>query len=230
MIDDNPYIDLTTYNEIYQELVYQRNEAIRWLTDHALLDRNRFVEKSDVNEWKRHSIAVVYRPLFKRSILALFDRLYSHDAVEAIYDFNSVELNGWTETESNLFEREIQRLQLIIGKLETRYNLQYRLFFHYNESDCILYMSGQKVFACGQTTLRHRLLATIFSEPHKLWTNDDIEEIFIEKFNYSSGDLTDKAIEKAAKDIKKDVASATAVKDLLAVSNTSVRINSAYIN
>lgn len=230
MNDDNPYLDLTTYNEIYQELIYQRNEAIRWLTEHALIDRDRFVEKSDLDEWKRHSIAVVYRPLFKRSILALFDRLYSHDAIEAIYDFNSVELNGWSVTEANLFEREIQRLQLIIGKLETRYNLQYRLLFHFNESDSTLYMSGQKVFACGQTTLRHRLLATLFNDPHKLWTNDEIEQVFIDNFNYTSGDLTDKAIEKAAKDIKKDVASATAVKDLLTVSNASVRVNGAYVN
>ena len=93
-------------------------------------------------------------------------------------------------------------------------------------------MIGQKrsvAFSCGQSTLRHRLLTTLFSIPKELWNNEDIEQCFIDHFGYSTGELSDKNVEKAGKDIVKDVASKTAVKNLLVVSNSSICINPSYL-
>lgn len=229
MTRDNPYIDLTTYNEIYQELVYERNETIRWLDEHKLLERDRYVTQGNEKEWTRHTIAASHRHFFRQKILNLFDRLYSHDAIEAIYDFNSADLNGWSDTEANRMERELQRLQLIIGKLETRYNLQYKVIFEYQPEQRTLFQNSIEVFSCGQSTIRHRLLSTLFSDPRRMWEQDDIEQYFIDNFGYALYQLTTKQIEKTAKDIMKDVAAKTAVQDLLSVSGGIVRINPAYI-
>jgi len=222
-------MDLTTYNEIYQELVYQRNAAISWLQEHALLERNRQVAKTDEKELLRHSIAGNYRSLFERTVEDLLDRLYSHDAVEALYDFSSIELGEWSDTEANHLERELRQLQVIIGKLEMRYHLQYRFLFEYDATRGVLLMNGTEVFACGLTTLRNRLLTTLFSKQQMLWKNDDIEDYFIEHFDYKAGDLSDSNIAKTARDIRTDVASKVAVKNFLIIDNSSVRISSAYI-
>lgn len=227
--EDDRYLHLTTYPEIYRELVYQRNEAIRWLEEHALLARNRIVDKNDRKELQRHESAGIYRPLFRESILLLFDRLYSHDAIEAMYDFSSVDLANWSDTEANRLERELQSLQQVISKLEVRYNLQYRLIIEYVSTIRTLYLNGVEVFACGPNTLRHRLLTTLYSNPRALWKNQSIEDHFIEHFEYIEGQLSDKNIEKAANDIKKDVAAQVAAKDFLVVSNASVRVNPFYL-
>jgi hypothetical protein len=226
---DDDYLDLTTYNEIYRELIYQRNEAIRWLTNNALLERNRRVTKESGDEWLRHQTAAPFRSVFSRVVPGVLNRLYRHDALEAVYDFQAVELGDWSNTEANMLERQLQRLQVIIGKLETRYQLQYQLVFEYAGQECTLYLNSIKVFSCGQSTLRHRLLETLFSKSDELWTNEDIESYFIDSFGYSTGGLSDKNIEKAAKDIIKDVASKTAVKDMLIVSGSSARINPRYL-
>lgn len=222
-------MDLTTYNEIYQELVYQRNAAISWLREHALLERNRQVAKTDEKELLRHSIAGNYRSLFERTVEDLLDRLYSHDAIEALYDFKSFELGEWSDTEANRLERELRQLQVVIGKLETRYHLQYQFLFEYDAKRGVLLMNGTEVFACGLTTLRNRLLTTLFSKPQMLWKNDDIEDYFIEHFDYKAGDLSDSNVTKTARDIRKDVASKVAVKNFLIIDNSAVRINPAYI-
>lgn len=229
MQNDNPYLDLTTYTEIYQELIYQRNESIRWLTENGLLDRNKHVSKSDENEWNRHKIAATYHHTFQQAILALLDRLYSHDAIEAIYDFNSVELGTWTETEANTLERKLQSLQLVISKLETRYHLQYKITFQYNIETCTLYQNTIEIFSCRHTTLRNRLLVALFSDPKRLWEYDDIENYFIKHFGYKLYQLTSVKTEKAANDIKKDVASKTAAQEFLVVKNSTIRINPTYL-
>lgn len=229
MNSDNQYMDLTTYNEIYQELVYQRNAVIAWLKEHALLERNRQVGKDDNKELLRHSIAGNYRSLFDRTVEDLLDRLYSHDAIEALYDFKSIELGEWSDTEANRLERELQQLQVIIGKLETRYQLHYQFLFEYDSAKGVLLMNGAEVFACGLTTLRNRLLTTLFSKPQALWKNDDIEDYFVEHFDYVTGDLSDSNISKTARDIRTDVASKVAVKNFLIIDSSSVRINPAFI-
>lgn len=229
MKSKNEYLDLTTYNDIYQELVYQRNEVINWFEEQSLNTRNRFVKEDDHNELDRHKMAISFRPFFRNAIVEILNRLYAHDAIEAVYDFNSAELGTWSNTETNMLERELQRLQLIIGKLETRYDLQYRLIFEYRSEECTLYLNSIKVFSCGQSTLRNRLLVALFSDPKTLWENEDVENYFIKHFGYSVEQLTDKNIEKAGKDIIKDVSAKTAVKDFLVVSNSSIRINRSYI-
>lgn len=226
---DNRYLSLTTYPEIYRELVYQRNEAIRWLQEHGLSRRDRHVAKSNRSQWERHKAAAVYRPIFQENIVDLLDRLYSHDAVEAIYDFESADLNGWSDTEANWLERELQALQKIIGKLEVRYNLQYKLVIEYVSKEHTLYLNGIEIFACGPNTLRHRLLTALYSKPQKLWQNQTVEDYFIKHFSYTEGQLSDKNIEKAGNDIKKDVAAQAGAKDFLIVSNASVRINPFYL-
>ncbi len=229
MDQSNIYHDLSTYSEIYQELIYQRNEAVRWLTDHGMLDRNRRVTQDQKDELLRHRTAFPYRSVFRQNILDLLDRLYSHDAVEALYDFNSVDLKDWSDTEANRLERELQRLQLIIGKLELRYNLQYRMKFSYDSENTTLFLNNIEVLTCGQNTLRHRILTTLFSDPHKQWQNDLVEQYFIDHFDYSEGQLQDKSIEKTANDLRRDVAAKTAAKDFLLVSNSSIKLNPAYI-
>lgn len=223
------YLDLTTYNEIYQELVYQRNEIINWFDEYKLISRDRFVKEDNQEEISRHKMALPFRQSFRRTIPKILDRLYSHDAIEAIYDFNSAELGNWSDTEANWLERELQRLQVIISKLEVRYDLQYRLVFEYRSEECTLYLNNIKVFACGQLTLRNRLMSVLFSNLKKRWSNQDIEDYFIDNFSYYAGDLKDTAIEKAGNDIKKDVASRTGIRDFLLVSNSSITINSAYL-
>jgi hypothetical protein len=229
MRNENPYIDITSYTEIYQELVYERNETIRWLDDHKLLERERFVDQSNKEEWTRQTIAISHRAFFRQKILDLFDRLYSHDAIEAIYDFNSVELNGWSDTEANRMERELQRLQVIIGKLERRYYLQYKILFEYKVDERTLYQNTIKVFSCGPNTLRHRLLTALFSDTKRVWTQNDIEKYFIDNFGYTLYQLTAKQIDKTAKDFLKDVAVATSVQDLLIVGGGVIRINPAFV-
>lgn len=226
---DNRYINLTTYPDIYREMIYQRNEAIRWLQDNKMLTRNRRVTKDDKAEWGRHTMAMSSRSVFRENVIDLIDRLYSHDAREAAYDFESIDLADWSDTEVNRFERELQRLQLIIGKLEQRYNLHYQLIASYRPEQATLYINNTEVLRCGQSTLRHRLLTALFSEPKKLWTSEAIEDYFHDEFDYIRGQLTDKQVEKAANDIKKDMAAKTAAKDFLIVGNTTVQINPFYL-
>ncbi len=226
---DNRYLDLTTYPEIYRELVYQRNATIDWLNENALLVRDRRVTKQNEQEWQRQGNARTYRPIFRENVLDLFERLYSHDATEAIYDFRSIDLKDWSDTETNWLERELQALQAIIGKLEVRYNLQYKMIFRYDSGQFVLLLNGIEVLSCGQKTLRHRLLTTLYSEPKKQWDNESIVDYFVESFHYEQDELKDKAIEKAASDIKKDVAAKTAVKDFLLVSNSAIKINPFYV-
>lgn len=227
---DNRYLSLTTYSEIYRELVYQRNAAINWLEQYALLKRDKYVQKDNEKELDWQQVANVYRPIFRENVLDLLDRLYNHDAIEAIYDFNSTELNGWSDTEANWLEREIQRLQAIIGKLEVRYDLQYKLIIEYVSDERTLYRNGIEILSCGPTTLRHRLLTALYSKPKTLWENQKIEDYFIKHFDYTEGQLKDKTIEKAANDIKKDVAAKVGAKDYLFVSNAAIKINPFYLN
>lgn len=229
LYENNTYLHLTTYPEIYQELIYQRNEAISQLEQRGLLTRNRIVSKDDRKEQQRHETAAVYRSIFRENILLLFDRLYSHDAIEATYDFNAIELGNWSDTEANRLERELQQLQMIIGKLETRYELQYRITFEYDSGQSTLYMNRNKVFACGQSTLKHRLLTTLFSKPTKLWGIDDIDKYFAKNFGFVRGELKDRSIEKTGNDIKAQVAMKTGVRDFLIVTNSSARVNSVYL-
>lgn len=226
---DNEYLDLTTYPDIYRELVYQRNSTIHWLDSHNLLGRNRHVTKSDAQEWDWQSTARTYRPVFRTSILQILDRLHSHDAIEAIYDFNAIDLVDWSDTEANRLERELQQLQLIITKLEVRYRLQYKLVFEYDHKTATLYLNRTDVLKYGQNSIKHRLLTTLFTKPNKQWTNEDIADYFVKKFHYQQDELSDASITKAANDIKRDVALKAAAKDFLIVSNASVHINPHYI-
>lgn len=226
---DNHYLDLTTYPEIYRELVYHRNETIRHLSGNGVADRDKRNIDGKSDERMRHNIVASYRSVFRSAVLQVLDRLYSHDSIEAVYDFNNVELNGWSDTEANRLERELQQLQLIIGKLEIRYRLQYTLHFEYDASIATLFLNRTEILKCGATSIKHRLLTTLFSEPEKLWSNEDIEDYFIKKFDYVRDDLRESSITKAANDIKRDVALKAAVSDLLIVTNASVRVNPNYL-
>lgn len=226
---DNRYAHLSSYQDIYQELIYQRNSAIDWLNNYALTKRDRRVEKSDKDELTRHHMANVYRPIFRENILHLLDRLYTHDATEALFDLETADLGDWSETEANWLEREIQRLQLIISKLEARYDLQYRIIFEYDSKECVLYMSRNKVFSCGQTTQKHRVLSALFSNPQKQWSIEDFDKFFAKEFNRGRYILEKRSLEKTGNDIKAQVAIKTGVKDFLLVSSSSLRINPNYV-
>ncbi len=226
---DNEYLDLTTYPDIYRELVYQRNSTIHWLGSHNLIERDRHVTKSDTQEWGWQSTARTYRLVFRTSILKILDRLHSHDATEAVYDFNAIDLVDWSDTEANRLERELQQLQLIITKLETRYRLQYKLLFEYDHKTATLYLNRNDVLKYSQNSIKHRLLTTLFSRADKQWTNEAIANYFNKKFGYEPDELSDKSISKAANDIKRDVALKAAAKDFLIVSNAFVRINPSYL-
>lgn len=226
----NIYLDLTTYPEIYSELVYERNVAITNLTDSGLLIRDRYVNDKNSNEWKRQQSIAGYRVFFTQKITQVLDRLYSHDATEALYDFRTDDLGGWSNTEANRLERELQSLQSILSKLETRYQLQYKQIFTYNSGQSTLYFNNIEVLSCGPSTVRHRLLTTLFSAPSDLWGYEDIEEYFVKNFDYTYGEIQDKTLEKAANDLKKDVSAKKSVRDFLIVSNSSIRINPSYIS
>ena len=226
---DNEYLDLTTYPDIYRELVYQRNTAIEWLGKHKLLQRNYRVTRNHAEEWERQNSARVFRPVFNSSILQILDRLHSHDAVEAIYDFNSIDLADWSDTAANRLELELRQLQMIIGKLEMRYALQYKLSFEYDRKLATLQLNHTDLLKYGPNSIKHRLLAALFSNSEELWTNEAIEDYFTEHFDYHQGELKEASITKAANDIKRDVAVKAAAKDFLIVSNASVRINPLYI-
>lgn len=227
--EGNPYIDLVTYSDIYHELVFERNEAIRWLYDHAMLDRDKFVKKTDKKQGDKHKNAYAYRLSFQHTVLLKLDRLYSHDAIEAMYDFNNIDLGNWSDTEANRLEKQLNQLQLIITKLEIRYALQYKTTIEYRPSEQTLYLNSIEIFSCGTGTIRHRLLTAFYSKPSKLWQNEDLERYFIKHFNYQEGDLTDKQVEKNSNDITKDVAAKIGAKDFLIVSNSTVRINPKYL-
>lgn len=226
---DNEYLDLTTYPDIYRELVYQRNSAIEWLDKHKLLQRDYRATRNDSDEWKRHESAKTFRPVFRNSILQILDRLHTHDAVEAVYDFNSIDLADWSDTAANHLELELRQLQMIIGKLEVRYRLQYKLSFEYDHKSATLYLNRSDLLKFGLNSIKHRLLSALFTKPDELWTNEAIEDYFTEHFHYHQGELKEASITKAANDIKRDVALKGATKDFLIVSNASVRINPPYI-
>lgn len=219
------YVDIETYNDIYRELVVQRNSAIEWLSKSNLLFRDRFV-KNNGDELRNHSTAAAFRRAFKASVMEIIDRLYPHDAIEARYDLESAELKAWSDTEANWLERELQQLQMILTKLEGRYDVQYKLVFEYSEGT--LTLNTEKVLASGLNTLRTRLLTVLFSNKERTWDNSDIEEEFVARFGYHFNEVSDKTIEKAARDIEKDVAAKTGVKDFLLYSNSCVEINPLY--
>ena len=225
----NYYLELKTYPDIYRELVHHRNEAIHWIENHALLTRNRRVTKKDRAEWQKHQAAKAYRLTFRDNIIQILERLYYHDAVEATYDFNSIDLLDWSDTEANRFERELQRLQSIITKLETRYGLQYKVIFEYRAKKCTLYLNNIEVLKCQQNSIRHRVLSTVFSKANSLWNYDDVGEYFIENFGYNWDSFRETSVVKAGNDINKDVAAKTAVNGLLSVGNSSIRVNPDYI-
>jgi len=228
LYQDNEYIDLTTYPDIYRELVYQRNSAIQWLDSHQLLQRDYRVTRDDADEWKRQESAGTFRSVFRNSIFQILDRLHSHDAIEAVYDFNSIDLANRSDTAANRLDLELRQLQLIIGKLELRYRLQYTLSFEYDHKSATLYLNRTDLLKYGPNSIKHRLLTALFSEPEKLWTNEAIEDYFVDHFHYQQGELKEASITKAANDIKRDVALKAAAKDFLVVSNATVRINPHY--
>ena len=226
---DDEYMELTDYESIYRELINQRNTAIRWLNQHGQISRARVVDSEDESELTRHKIAQIYRPLFRRSVLILISRLYYHDAVEAKYDFESVQLGSWSDTEANWLERELQQLQKIITRLEIRYDLQYRLIFEYVCDDRVLLLSGDEVKKYRKGSIKHRLMCAIFSDPYRNWLNIDIEEYFVKHFDYKVDGLPDSKIIKAANDINAEVAQETNVKDLLDPGGSAVKVNQRYL-
>ena len=229
MDTSNPYLDLSTYPEIYQELVHQRNEAIYWLTQNGQLERKRVVQLDDKEELLRHRLAEGRGRLFNIGVNQILDRLYSHDAIEAMYDFNNIELGTWSETSANRFERQLQALQRIISKLEVRYQLHYRLLVDYIASERTLYLNGIPISTFGGETLRHRILCALYSDPDKVWTTESIEDYFIEHFNYTTGSLKDSQVRKAADDINREVAAKSAIKEMLNVASSSVGLNLHYL-
>lgn len=229
MDTSNPYLDLSTYSEIYRELVHHRNETIDWLTRNALLDRRRIFSLGDEEEANKHRTASGYRAVFRIAVNQIFDRLYSHDAIEAMYDFNTIDLKNWTDTEANRLERELEALQQVIGKLEVRYQLQYLLRVEYRPEEYMLYLNGIEVSSFGRSSIKHRLLTALFSNTKMEWENNTIEDFFIKHFNYHEGELKDLQIRKAADDLNREVAAKSAIKDLLKVSSSSVRVNPQYL-
>ncbi|GEM_PF-2457828 len=223
------YLDLKTYNEIYSELVYQRNHYIDQFRQFGMTGRNRYATKDDNDEWTRHRVMLPTLMGFQVTIPQILNRLYSYDATEALYDFDSIDMGSWSETPANRLEKQIQALQHIISKLENRYDLQYRLLFDFEPSSGTLTLNTNKVLASGKDTLRTRMLTALFSDRQKHWKNDDIEEYFVENFDYQYGELSDKNIAKAARDINKDIATNTGVQDFLNFSNSSVQITSRYV-
>lgn len=167
---------------------------------------------------------------FTDKIFHVLDRLYSHDAIEAMYDFENIDLGDWSDTPANRLDKHVEKLQLVITKLEGRYQLQYRLSINYDSGQQLLTLNTVPIFSCGASTLRHKLLSALYSDPHRLWLNEDLEEYFIKCHSYTVGQLKDATVEKAANDIKRDVAAKVSVKDHLIISNSSVRINPIYLN
>lgn len=219
---------LPTYEELYQDLVFERNEAIRYLTESGLVHRDH--NPKTATEKNRHQSALAYRATFREFILETLNKLHSHDAVEAIYDFEAIDLGSWADTETNRFERELQQLQKIIGKLEIRYDLQYKVIFEYDSEKCTLYVSRNKVMACSQVSQKHRVLTALFSDPHKQWSAKDFDKYFTEQFNRGRYTLEDRSLEKTGNDIKSQVATKTGVNDFLLVSASSLRINPLYVS
>lgn len=229
MDTSNPYANLSTYSEIYQELVRHRNETIDWLTRNGMIERKRIIKPDDREEFVKHKTAEGYNRLFEIWILQIVDRLYSHDAIEAMYDFNSIELGEWTDTPANRLERRLQALQHIIGKLETRYHLQYRMIVEYKAEEHTLYLNGIEIKSFGRSSIKHRLLAALYSNPDVEWEVETIEDYFVDHFHYHKGELEDSQIRKAADDINRDVAAANAVRGLLKVSSSAIKINDQYL-
>lgn len=225
---NDPFI-LKTYPDIYRELIYQRNELIRWLEENNLLERQRVIKQGAGEEWVRHQVAKLHRESFRESILEILNQLYSHDAMEAVYDFNSAELGDWTDTDANWLERELQQLQKIISKLETRYDLSYRAIFEYDSDAGALYLNRKEVMSVGLGTQKHHILTMLFSNPKKLWDFDDIETYFQKQGWANFGELKERNIEKAGNDIKTKVAENTGVDDFLVVSRHALRINQANL-
>lgn len=169
MIENNLYEYISDYPQIFSNLVFERNHTIMWLERHGMAVRDKTVDKTNEKEWLKHRTATAYRMSFKTNVTHLLDRLYHHDAVEALYDFGNVELGGWSNTEANMLERELQNLQKILGKLEARYSLQYKLVIEYNHKEQKLYLNGVEILSPGESTLRHRLLTALYSKPDVLW-------------------------------------------------------------
>lgn len=226
-VEDN--WDPETYDEIYRELVYERNDIIEWLFQNNLMARSRSIDKGDENEKIRHSTSLPHRRLFRSKVLGLLNKLYSHDAIEAIYDFESIELGKWSDSETNRLELELKALQKIIGKLELRYGLTYKVRLEYVAKDRTLYLNGKAVMSPGGSSLKHRLLSALYSEPERHWKNNDIEGYFIDNFDYRDGQLKDSQIRKTANDITAEVAIKSGLKDFLDPSGTHVRINPTYL-
>jgi hypothetical protein len=193
-----------TYDEIYRELVYERNDIIDWLYRYALMGRKR-AEIKEAEKFK-HEVSLNHRELFRKKTLGLLNKLHLHDATEAVYDFESIELGDWADSETNRLELELRALQKILGKLEIRYGLTYRVKLEYISEERTLYLNGKAILSPGASSIKHRLLTTLYSEPEKAWSNDDIEEYFIKHFDYTAGELKDTQIRKSANDINTEVA------------------------
>lgn len=224
---NDDYLDLSSYDDVYRELVFQRNATIQYLRDNHLLERNRNPKSQD--EKNAHKAAETYLVVFHETVEAILNRLYSHDAIEAVYDFNSIELGQWADTPANRLERELQQLQLIISKLETRYDLKYKIIFEYDSAKCTLYMSSNKVMSCSQISQKHRVLTALFSDPYKQWSIKDFDSYFAEHFNRGRYTLEKRSLERTGNDIRSQVATLTGIKDFLLVSASSLRINPSYL-
>jgi hypothetical protein len=217
------------YDEIYTELVFERNMLIEHLNDNGYLDRKTVYVDSDTDEKTKHSTLLPYRRFFRQKVTKTINELDGFDAVEALYDFNSIELGKWTDSEANKLELELRALQKIIGKLEGRYDLKYRVRMDYVVPERTLYLNRRAVMSPGASTIKHRLLTTLFSNSGIRWKNDDIEDYFVEHFGYKKGQLKDTHIRKAANDITAEVAIKSAVREFLDASGTHVSINPKYI-
>lgn len=226
-LSEDIYENLNTYEKVYRELTYQRNEAILFLKDNQLWGIKRGALSDE--DKRHHRTAQSFRHAFLRNIREVIAKLYDHDAIEALYAVENYDLGEWDDTEANRLEKEIEGLKIVLSDLQKKYSLTYKLRFEYIPTEATILLNGVPALKFGENTLRHKLMSALWSDKNRLWGFEDINDYFVDHFNYQEGELKDRNIEKLGIDINKELASKSSVNDLLAVTNSTVRVNPTYL-
>lgn len=226
-LNDDIYENLDTYEKIFRELTYQRNEAILFLKGNLLWGVKRSA-LSDADK-RHHRTALSFRNAFLRNVREIIGKLYDHDAIDALYAIENYDLGVWDDTEANRLEKEVAGLKTALSDLQRKYNLTYKLRFEYSPTDASILLNGVPVLKFGENTLRHKLMSALWSDKDRLWGVEDINDYFVDHFNYREGELKERNVEKLGNDINKELAVKSSVKDLLAVTNSTIRINPTYL-
>lgn len=226
-LNDDMYENLDTYEKIYRELTYQRNEAILFLRGNLLWGVRRSALSDE--DKRHHRTAQSFRNAFLKNIREIIRKLYDHDAIDALFVIENYDLGEWDDTEANRLEKELEGLKTVLSDLQKRFNLTYKLRFEYSPSEATILLNGVNGLKFGENTLRHRLMLALWSDKDRLWGFEDINDYFTDHFNYQEGGLKDRNLEKLGNDINKELAFRSSVRDLLIVTNSSIRINANYL-